>query len=242
MAFDKFLNLIFPKRLKCIYCHDDINTDDPICVCERCNKTLPYVRGNLCEKCGQVIGEGYKVCMDCKAEAKVFERAFAPLLYTGDVKTRIYNFKYGGARYLAEPFGHMMYNKLMSEKILFDCIIPVPLSENRLKSRGYNQAELIARVIADLTAKPLLTDYLVRTKDTDYLARSELEYRKTAIIGAFSMRRRRDIKDKTVLLIDDIYTTGATANECSKKILKAGASRVYVLTLARTPLEYVEQD
>ncbi len=236
---NKLFDLIYPKGIKCIFCGDDINNDEPICICDNCKKTLPKVKGKLCSKCGQMIETG-DVCLDCKSEYKVFERAFSPLIYTGVVRERLFAFKYSNAKYLAEPFGSFMYNKLIEEKILFDFIIPVPLSDNRKKARGYNQAELLAKVIADKTNKPLLTDYLVRIKDTPFQAKSSKEQRKDSIQGAFAMHKRKGIKDKTILLIDDIYTTGATSNECSKKILGSGASRVYVLTLAHTPIEKKE--
>ena len=152
--------------------------------------------------------------------------------------------KYNGKGYLAGKMGDVLFDRMQplieaarAEGILpFDVIIPVPVSKNRLIRRGYNQTEIMARQFLRRWTEPrpsLETHVLVRKKETAMLRSMNPEERRLALHDAFAVdpRLRHRIEDRDVLLIDDIYTTGATADACSKVLLEEGAAAVYLLTL-----------
>lgn len=234
---EKILKVLFPNGLKCVFCGDDINNDSPNCICEDCQQTLPFIKGKLCKKCGNRIYDDGDYCIDCKLLQRYFEKVVSVFWYVDNIVGKVHNFKYENAKYLAKPFANLMFEKWQKQNIDIDYIIPVPICDKRFKARGYNQAELLAAEISSLLKKPMLKDYLIRIKETQTQVELNKRQRADNLKDAFHMSKRAGIKDKTILLIDDVCTTGATANECAKKILSAGASKVYVLTFARTLLK-----
>ena len=122
-----------------------------------------------------------------------------------------------------------------------DVVIPVPLSAKRLKWRGYNQAELLTKSFCKYTNLTLNTDVLEKINDTSQQAKLNYSERQTNLLKSFKVKDKQSIKDKTVLLIDDIVTTCATANVCSKVLKNAGAKTVYVLSVARTSVKIPQE-
>jgi len=136
--------------------------------------------------------------------------------------------KFSGLRRLANPLAKLLLNIEMPE---CDGIIPVPLSKNALRERGFNQSLLMAKVISKNLRIPLYMDLLLKIKDTLPQVGLNAKERKKNLRGAFKARRK--INSLRLLLLDDVMTTGATARECSKTLIKAGAKEVIVITLAR---------
>lgn len=157
-------------------------------------------------------------------------------VYDGALKEAIHRFKFNGRKRLAEPLGMLMVHYLSSAPTLnleeIDLIVPVPLHRKRLRERGFNQAEMLANVISRYHGKPV-QNVLERHKNTHAQFDLDREERFTNIIDAFRVKNGEKMLNKRTLLLDDIYTTGATIAECARTLKQAGAKRVEVLTLSR---------
>lgn len=119
----------------------------------------------------------------------------------------------------------------------FDLVLPVPLYRSRKKEREFNQAEAFARIIGKHFSLPVSNENLLRIRDTRKMSGLNLKERRRNVKDAFLVKRKEEVKNKRILLIDDICTTGATVDECSRILLQAGAREIIVLTLARTTFE-----
>lgn len=233
--FEKLLNLFFPQNLKCIFCGEDIPDYDNDPLCDDCKKSIDIFNDskNRCKVCDQPIYGESEYCENCKSHTKSFDKATAPFIYVGKVRSSILKFKSNNARYLALPMAKLMINRLKSEDMLdFDIIIPVPSSEKTKKQRGYNQAELLANEIGKNLERPVLSDILIKTKETKHQKELGFIERQENLISAFELKDKKNIKNKNVLIVDDILTTCATANSCAK-LLRKYANKIYVVAFAR---------
>jgi ComF family protein len=163
-----------------------------------------------------------------------FDNAYSYGSYEGVLRRLIQLFKYERIDTLAAPLGRFLLNGLPRD-LRFDCLVPVPLHWRRKWSRGFNQAELLARVLGRHTALPVLAKTLQRRRSTQAQAGLSDAERRANTEGAFTVpdKRRPDLSGKHVLLIDDVLTTGATLSAASRALRRAGARRVTVLTVAR---------
>lgn len=228
---DVLRKLVFPPEIKCVLCGKDLPEGR---LCNACFPTLFSEREGRCVKCGRAIfGEG-KYCMSCKDNEYSFERVLGAFDYTNSTVGLIYNFKFGNGKYLAKFFADEMAKKADAFNVHFDCIVSVPVTDKVKKKRGFNQSYLMAKRISE-TRGISLSENLVKTRDTEEQARLDYKARATNLERAFAVPDKKEFIGKRVLLIDDVYTTGATSNECAKAILKAGALEVYVLVAAVTP-------
>jgi ComF family protein len=175
------------------------------------------------------------LCSACLTEERYFTKARAIALYEGLLAETVSRFKYQGASRLAKPLGALLgeYQDLEFSFAEFDLILAVPLHSRRLRQRGFNQSMLLARRLSQRHSIPLDFASLHRTRHTQPQTHLSGSERQKNIRGAFQVRRPGVISGKHILLIDDVFTTGATVQECSKVLLEAGAKRVDVLTLAR---------
>ena len=191
-----------------------------------------------CEKCGrfQTANEKKKICQDCvnNDTSYLIARGVAP--YEGPVREALHNFKFCGRRDLAYPFGEVMASLAVS---LFPvrsiaAVIPVPLHENRLIERGFNQAALLSEVVSRLLKIPTAPiDALIRSRETPSQTSLTREQRQANLKGAFEAGKGSLVlKGEAVLLVDDVYTTGATVQECGKVLKVSGVREIYVATLA----------
>lgn len=148
----------------------------------------------------------------------------------------VQRFKYGRKVSLGKPLGRLMARGC-SEFLLansFDIIIPVPLHPRRLRWRGFNQAVILAGEVSRALKPPVDPFLLLRSRETPPQTQLSEEERKKNMRGAFFLNPAKSVRGKTLLLVDDVYTSGATVNECSRTLVRAGAKEVYVLTLSRT--------
>ena len=157
------------------------------------------------------------------------------MLYDDASKRLILGFKHGDRTHLAATLAQWMHRAGQEFWDEADCLIPVPLHRWRLFKRRYNQATLLAHGLKHLTGKPVWVDGLLRQRATPTQGHRNRKERQTNVKGAFVMNRHygEHVQDKSIILIDDVLTTGATLNECSQTLLDAGAKDVKVLTLAR---------
>ncbi len=170
-----------------------------------------------------------------------FARAVAYGSYDGGLRELIHLLKYKGVRPAAGVLGRMLSDALTALQPEFHqstvLVIPVPLFKGKRRQRGFNQAELIARAALKSFADhrlQLATDLLIRTRPTDSQIGLTSHQRRVNLRGAFAVSRPDEIKDRETILVDDVYTTGTTATECARILRRAGASRVWVATAART--------
>lgn len=227
---NKFLDHIFVPDCKCIVCGDEITRNSKYSMCAKCIKSLPDIK-NPCEKCGGNVISG-SVCLNCKSNKPIFERTFVSFNYTPSISTLIYKFKYENAKYLAPYLSNFLINTYIASGIDVDYIIPVPLSKERLTERTYNQAELLCVNFDKHLNIPVKTNIVERVKDTPHQTNLSRKERLTNLEKAFKVTSKKDVKGKTILIVDDVYTTGATLNEISKVLYSSGAKCVYGLTLA----------
>lgn len=224
------LDLLYPPRQKCCIC----GRPGAPAACSVCMASLDYLQGITCLHCGKQLNEQYQgsSCPDCKAGRFHYDRAYSCFAYSGMGKELIYKLKYEGKTQLSGVIAALMEERLRNERPAADAVVPVPIHENKLRARGFNQSYLIAKELGKRLGKPL-ADCLIRTKDTTEQYNLDRTQRQLNINGAFSVKLMYNIdKFKNILLVDDIYTTGSTVNECSKVLKAAGAGKVYVITAA----------
>ena len=227
----KFLDMLFPSNIKCIMCGRE---DNDYGICPECESQIPFITGKVCSKCGINISSG-EVCIDCKGNDIKFERVFSIAEYKGRIRNAILKLKIQGYKDIANPLSKIIYDYFSKLDIPFDAIFPMPIHENRLKERGFNQCELMLKDIKENYGR-VYADVLIRCKDTPHQTGLSRENRKVNLAGAFKVTNKSKVKGKTILIFDDIYTTGSSMNECAKVLMTAGAYKVYGLCLTRTPI------
>jgi len=217
------------------------------------------VRGQVCSVCGERVLSTYAVpgedgavrCPLCRRIEPPFVRAVAYGSYDGGLRELIHLLKYGAVRPAANVLGRMLAEAVSALQVgpVEDgaahgsvgpqsiAVIPVPLHKTKRRQRGFNQAELIAR--AALKCLPvgefvLVGDVLLRQRETQSQIGLTSHQRRENMRGAFAVNRAEQIKGRDVLVVDDVYTTGTTVSECARVLRRAGASRVWVATVART--------
>ncbi|MBZ4665789.1 MAG: phosphoribosyltransferase [Mahella sp.] len=227
-------DIIYPPANTCIFCEQENELVMPYNICRRCWDMLPFVRPPLCDICGKPIDSAKQhICRDCAEYSRSFIKAGAVLEYMPSVHETIYRYKYKGHSELAKPLGILMahvVSRLAWPDI--DALVPVPLYSERLRQRGYNQSALLARYMGYELNLPVLDKALYRCRDTKAQAALDRAERRANIAGAFTVKNLKYTEGKTIMLIDDILTTGATADACTQALLAGGARAVYVFTLA----------
>jgi ComF family protein len=221
---DHILNLLFP--VTCSVCHAHVPERRWGGACPQCWSSLIPIEPPFCPKCGEPAPAIEGLCGLCLREEHQFDFARSALLFTHTLREIIHHLKYADRVSLARPLGGILKQCLDSHAFQGTVIVPVPLHRSRERSRGFNQAELIAERLG----RPVATRLLRRRKDTPSqtgLTRSE---RKRNLAGAFETVGK---VHGSVILVDDVYTTGSTMNEIARTLKRAGADRVEVLTVAR---------
>ena len=211
---DWLLDLIYPPR--CAFCRRLLSGREKG-VCRFCRPKLPYVPAD-----GQV------------QHFRNVDKCLSPLYYHGSVKDSLHRYKFGGATAYADIYSEFIVKCIDENQISCDSITWVPLSRRRLRRRGYDQAELLAKLIAKhLGQSPVRL--LKKQRDTPPQSKTgSVEKRRANIAGAYACLRPELVQGKQVLLVDDIVTTGATMSEAARVLKKAGAKEVICATLARS--------
>ena len=241
--FDRLVDWLYPPR--CRACGGRIYGKDNECFCVSCREQIQIVSHPLCTVCGRpfqaAAGDDHQ-CGACLSRDPYFIWARAWACYPREddsehpLRRVIQRFKYGRKVSLGKPLGRLM--ALGCREFLDGCpvdrIIPVPLHPKRLRWRGFNQSLLLARQLGRFYQLPVDPFVLYRHKETPPQTRLTEEERRRNVRRAFSTKGKSSLNGENVLLVDDVYTSGATVNECSRALRQAGAKQVYVLTLART--------
>lgn len=224
------LDLIYPPF--CLVCE----TTGPSYLCPECIKKIDRIKPPFCPKCGIPLSETEYYCTECRNREYFFEFARSVGTFDGVLRDAVHALKFDCYAMLAEPLGELMAQHYAEETYLsglVDVVVPVPIHRSRLIDRGFNQSAEIARVFCEHTSLKFEPDALVKSKKTRDQVGLPEEERFANIEGAFSVVKPDAIAGRRVLLIDDVLTTGATANETAKILRSAGASAVYAYTLAR---------
>lgn len=232
-VLEKFENTLFPI---CCPCCGDILEKNKYGVCFSCIKVLKFVKNPRCLKCGRHIKDSsLEYCKECLTYKKTYIKGFPLLVYDNISSEMIYNFKYNNKREYAKGFAKLLYLRFRKEiaKLEIDCILAVPIHKKRLKNRGYNQAELLAKELEKYFKIRLEKDLLFRIKRTQALKDLSKSERVECLKEAFYVKDNviKEKNIKKVLLIDDIYTTGATIEECTKILKFSGVEEVYYMSL-----------
>lgn len=220
--------IFFPQR-RCVNC-GALSVDDPLC--PTCRSAQQQLRP--CPHCATFIAATETAdycCAECRHERPPFLLARAPLLYQGYLRDQLLNFKYhqqpGLRRGLAAALVEAA--RYYYAELDFDAVVPIPLAERRLQERGYNQAELLSHLLSRELQLPHHPEYLHRSKDTQPLAQLNRAQRELELRGAF---QAAPVAGAKILLVDDIYTSGATMTTATRALLKAGAATVCAVTVA----------
>jgi len=226
----KLLDRIFPWNLCCIACNSE-QVDPESGLCAPCLQALSFPQQFICERCGREI-EIKGLCADCMQNLPIFDRAMAPLLYDGVIRHLLHLLKYDNKQYLAIPLARLMAEALPAE-ISTQCtlITCVPLHKSRRRKRGYNQSALLAKELAKKWNLPLHENVLQRMRKTEFQAHMTRDERLKNMKNVFAASEKLPA-GSVILLVDDIFTTGATVNDCARALKKAGAEKVFVLTVA----------
>lgn len=204
---------------------------------------------NRCRICGKVINISDNTCDDCSVEKlripektiesqivanKFFDAFTSPFYYSGDVRKCIHNLKYNGykrsAEFLATEMIEVIERDFKNQNP--DFVTCVPMHKKRKREKGYNQCELLIKHISKAFSIKQVPNLLIKIKDTPTQVNLDLKARTTNLKGAFEVNKKFDVKDKIILLCDDVRTTSSTLDECAKTLKKAGAKKVICVTCA----------
>lgn len=193
-----------------------------------------YPYDNKCIICG--VEGFFGICSKCKSEIKRVhqqEEIMAYGYYGGVLKKLILNLKYHKSFIAGKVLADLLCQIIIEKKLSIDCICYVPISKDSLKKRGFNQCSVLAKNISSILDIPVI-DCLVKVKETKEQKLLGKEERMKNILDAFEIKNKEKLFKKNILLIDDVYTTGATINECKKNIEKCNINKIYLLTIAKS--------
>ncbi len=228
----KVRDFIFP--LQCLICSSE---GDNI-LCSACMKNISFIKGICCNRCGYKLSDNYVVntfiCAECTCNPPLFSTLRSVMFYNEDSKKIIFDLKFSDKLHLAKLYGKWLFD--ISHHILsdIDIIIPVPLHRWRLLNRGYNQSSLLANSLAKYAKIDVDHLSLLRIKNTRPQSLSSKASRLSNVKNAFAIRDGKNVKNKNILLIDDVVTTGSTLHFCTKTLLESQAKSVHILTIAKT--------
>lgn len=227
---EELLGLVYPRR--CPVCHG-IAAPKGESICVKCRGRLHPIQEPRCKKCGKPLSkEEQEYCYDCARGKHCYEEGIALYPYDKVMQKSIAYFKFYNRREYARPYAEEI-ERYLGRKLLSwqaDCLIPVPIHRAKKISRGFNQAEVLAKAVSRQTGIPIDTEILQRIKKT--LPQKELndEERRKNLQDAFQIIKK-GVKYKKIILVDDIYTTGSTIDACAKVLKAAGIQKVCFLSL-----------
>jgi ComF family protein len=232
--------LRFVLPVECLACGHSLSADPVPFFCTACWKTIRAFHQPACARCDQPFVSPAAMaytpdhqCQSCQERPPSFERAWTLFPYLPPLREAICAFKYQGKLTLARPLASLMIGA-WPNGVDPDIIIPVPLHAARLRAREFNQSLLLADQLSRYLNRPVSPTHLVRVAATDPQTTLTRQARLKNLRNAFAVRKPQDLMGKRILLVDDVFTTGTTLNECAQTLRMAGSGPVFALTLART--------
>ena len=227
---NKVLSVVFPKT--CANCECVI--PEGYDLCKICENNINFLEDNHCISCGSSLTEKISICRKCISNPPIFTELESVFVYNKHSKNMILNLKFFDNTLHIKTYAKWIYTKNPNLFNDVTTIIPVPIHKKRLRQRKYNQATLLAKALSKLCKIPLEIFVLERIIDTLPQYNLSTKMREKNITKAFIVNNQHLIKNKTILLVDDIITTGITVRTCAHKLITSGAKTVKVATLART--------
>lgn len=203
--------------------------------CDQCIENSPKLPGNTCLQCGELTAENLKLCGNCLTLPPPLDRLVPIYRYGGPARSVVHALKYRHVTAIAPAMANTMLAHKFATRAKLDCVAPVPAHEDRLRERGYNQASLLAKEVADKLHLQFIEDAITKTRSTQSQVELTRQQRALSLIGAFEANYRFD--DAHVLLVDDVCTTGNTLMNCSTALKRAGARRVSAIVFAKETLD-----
>jgi ComF family protein len=244
-AAESLFAVLFPSD--CRICRSPLTTIATLPVCKPCLEQIVPMEGLLCRLCGEKLFSSFAqsdsgpLCGMCRHVAPPFRRAVAYGAYDGALRELVHLFKYQSIKPAEKLLGSLLKQAVeqmeMPERLV---MVPVPLWPGKRNTRGFNQAEAIARAFLSSSASSniqLDTSILVRTRETVSQTGLTRHQRRANVRGALAVARPERVKDLSILIVDDVMTTGTTAGECARVLRRAGAKEVFVATVARATRE-----
>jgi len=234
--FNSIFNLIYPPN--CLLCRNHllVGAEEKV-LCAACLEGIERNHPPFCRKCSRPLWQNPdgSLCRECQKTDYPFDRAWGATVYNETMQKLIHLFKYQNKTSLRKVFSIIIDTFIENHGIdvgRFDIVVPVPLHPARLRERGYNQSELLSESLAEKYRRPLMASKLLRQRHTPNQALLGKKERWTNIRSAFTIKDRAFFKKKSVLLVDDLLTTGATVSEAARILKDAGAKEVSALTLS----------
>lgn len=241
-VWQEVLDRIYPSGLYCICCGKIIDDTRRYSLCNECMSAVKWAVGRTCSKCGKPLSpnDPREICFNCTEHRHDFDRGFTCAEYGAHERSIVYSLKYDDRPDIASRIAEMMADRMNAEfgvnslASRYDLLVPVPVSTRRKGIRGYNQAKLISMHFSENTGVPFKGEILKRTRDTIAMKSLTPDERRLNIRGSFELKPAaiRIVKDAKCLIVDDIYTTGATIDETARVLKDSGALTADFLSFA----------
>ena len=223
------INWLLPRL--CINYKCELTKNESI-VCASCYESLPFQSHN-CQQCGQSYSSNTDHCGRCLSKPPSFDQCFCPFEYKSSIKELICQIKYRERPELAKSAAILLANELRQQEMnLPNALIAVPMHPKRLNERGFNHSQLIAKHLSKELGIPLLSNTLIKSKHTQTQASQSLKQRQKNVLGSFKVKK--NLMPEHLAIIDDVLTTGATAEEIAKILKKNGVDYIQVWGIAHT--------
>lgn len=226
---------LFNRKWKCLSCGKEIFDGD---FCKDCEKALPIIGENRCAHCGRKTASPVSYCLTCKGRLTETDKCLSVFNYEEPISRLIKKLKYYNGRYLAETFSEYLFKAYKDSGITADAATFVPMTARAEKKRRFNQSRLLAEKFSGISGLPLI-DVLIKAKETERQAKLSAAERRKNLLSAFRVKDRKSVKGKSVVIIDDVSTTGTTGETIAQKLKRAGAAKVYLLTVASVQIEKI---
>lgn len=227
--FNKYL---FNAKWCCNICGKEIFSDKYFC--EKCESSLPYNDGYICQHCGRKVIAPEEYCSTCKNNLISLDKCRSLFVYQKPISNLILSAKYNGNRYLLKMFAQLMAPLYFKHYFNADYLCYVPMTDKAFRKRGYNQSKILAEELSNNIGVQVL-DCIKKTKETTRQAKLGRKERLKNLVGVFKVFNKKLVKGKSLLLVDDVSTTGSTAQVIAEALKKAGAKNVYCLSVASVP-------
>ncbi len=230
------IDYIFPFR--CSICSELTDSSNSICI--KCWPKFHFITNPYCTICGQKftvdIGEN-AICARCLNLKPQIAMTRSLLEFSSDTKNLVYKFKYKDNTSLAKFFAKLIYNNFKNDLKDVDFLVPVPMHKIKRIIRNYNPPQILAYELSKYLQKPMIPNLLLKKRMTKNQVGLNRQQRAQNLSGSFGVNKQFDLKNKVILLVDDVLTTGATSSECSKILKKHKVNSVKLVTIARVSLD-----
>ncbi len=232
--FKEFLDkYFFNYKWRCLSCGKEIFKEELFC--EDCYKSLPFNDKHICEHCGRQTKNPENYCLTCKNKLTEIDIGRSCFVYDKPISELIQDLKYNNKRYLKDVFSKYLSITYFKYRLSADLIVCVPMDKKSIKKRGYNHTKLLAESLSKII-NVKFCDLIIKKKETLKQVGLNREQRLKNLKSAFRIKDKNCVKNKTVLIVDDVTTTGATGEAIASTLKKAGATKVILLTIASVSL------